>query len=60
MVAFGSAHQTACRGLVVLGIAPRKDSLPQGRKGPAFLIYQNFRALFYWSQSLAMSCPQPI
>jgi lytic murein transglycosylase len=44
-----------------LGIAPRDGTLPtglnaslilpQGRKGPAFLAYPNFRTLFDWNQS---------
>jgi lytic murein transglycosylase len=44
-----------------LGIAPREGTLPtglsaslilpQGRKGPAFLAYPNFRTLFDWNQS---------
>lgn len=44
-----------------LGVAPRKGDLPpglqaalilpQGRKGPAFLAYPNFRVLFDWNQS---------
>ncbi|MEQ9694545.1 lytic murein transglycosylase [Shimia sp. SDUM112013] len=43
-----------------LGIKPRQGSLanlpaslilPQGRKGPAFLAYPNFRVYFEWNQS---------
>lgn len=43
-----------------MGVAPRTGSLPdlpasvllpQGRKGPAFLAYPNFRVLFDWNQS---------
>ncbi len=44
-----------------LGIAPRDGALPaglpatlivpQGRKGPVFLIYPNFRVLFEWNKS---------
>ena len=44
-----------------LGVAPRSGTLPtglpatliapQGRKGPVFLAYPNFRALFQWNQS---------
>jgi len=44
-----------------LGVAPRSGTLPaglsatllapQGRKGPAFLAYPNFRVLFEWNQS---------
>lgn len=44
-----------------LGVTPRRGSLapglsasvllPQGRKGPAFLVYPNFRVLFEWNQS---------
>ncbi|MCB5408643.1 lytic murein transglycosylase [Pseudogemmobacter faecipullorum] len=46
-----------------LGVAPRRGTtlpdsltaallLPQGRKGPAFLAFQNFRVLLEWNQSL--------
>ena len=43
-----------------LGVAPREGSLPdlpaslllpQGRKGPAFLAYPNYRVYFEWNQS---------
>lgn len=43
-----------------MGVAPRHGGLPagqaslilpQGRKGPAFLAYPNFRTLFDWNQS---------
>ncbi len=44
-----------------LGVAPRSAALapglaasillPQGRKGPAFLVYPNYRVLFEWNQS---------
>lgn len=44
-----------------LGVTPRRGSLapglsasvllPQGRKGPAFLVYPNYRVLFEWNQS---------
>lgn len=43
-----------------MGVAPRHGDLPagqaslilpQGRKGPAFLAYPNFRTLFDWNQS---------
>ncbi|MFO1203726.1 MAG: lytic murein transglycosylase [Tabrizicola sp.] len=44
-----------------LGVAPRNGPLtpglqasillPQGRKGPAFLIYPNYRVLFEWNKS---------
>jgi lytic murein transglycosylase len=44
-----------------LGVTPRNDGLapglnasillPQGRKGPAFLIYPNYRVLFEWNKS---------
>jgi lytic murein transglycosylase len=43
-----------------MGVAPRQGDLPagqaslilpQGRKGPAFLAYPNFRTLFDWNQS---------
>lgn len=44
-----------------LGVAPRSGTLPaglpatlvapQGRKGPVFLAYPNFRVLFEWNQS---------
>jgi lytic murein transglycosylase len=44
-----------------LGVSPRAGSLvpgltasillPQGRKGPAFLIYPNYRVLFEWNKS---------
>ena len=46
---------------VALGVAPRQGTLPpglpaslilpQGRKGPAFLIHPNFRTLFEWNKS---------
>jgi hypothetical protein len=31
---------------------PASVLLPQGRKGPAFLAYPNFKVLFDWNQSL--------
>lgn len=44
-----------------LGVTPRQGALatglpasvllPQGRKGPAFLVYPNFRVLFEWNKS---------
>jgi len=44
-----------------LGVAPRRGALapglqasvllPQGRKGPAFLVYPNYRVFFEWNQS---------
>lgn len=44
-----------------LGVAPRNGPLtpglqasillPQGRKGPAFLVYPNYRVLFEWNKS---------
>ena len=44
-----------------LGVTPRNDALPKGlpasillprgRKGPAFLIYPNYRVLFEWNKS---------
>ena len=45
-----------------MGVVPRHDSLPagnmrasilipQGRKGPAFMVFPNFRVLFEWNQS---------
>jgi lytic murein transglycosylase len=44
-----------------LGVAPRSGALaaglpasillPQGRKGPAFVVYPNFRVLFEWNKS---------
>ena len=44
-----------------LGVSPRKGTLPeglsasvllpQGRNGPAFLVYQNYRVLFEWNKS---------
>ncbi|MEM8553370.1 MAG: lytic murein transglycosylase [Pseudomonadota bacterium] len=43
-----------------MGVTPRVGSLPnldaslilpQGRKGPAFLVYPNFRVFFEWNQS---------
>lgn len=37
-------------GTVSNGI-PASILLPQGRKGPAFLIYPNFRTLFEWNKS---------
>ena len=46
---------------VALGVSPRNGPLapglnasillPQGRKGPAFLIYPNYRVLFEWNKS---------
>jgi len=38
------------QGTVANGI-PASVLLPQGRKGPAFLIYPNFRTLFDWNKS---------
>ncbi len=39
------------RGGVVENGLPASILLPQGRKGPAFLIYPNFRTLFDWNKS---------
>ncbi|MGL4236549.1 lytic murein transglycosylase [Tabrizicola sp.] len=46
---------------IALGVTPRNGALtpglqasillPQGRKGPAFLIYPNYRVLFEWNKS---------
>lgn len=38
------------QGTVTNGL-PASILLPQGRKGPAFLIYPNFRTLFDWNKS---------
>ena len=38
------------QGSVANGL-PASILLPQGRKGPAFLIYPNFRTLFEWNKS---------
>lgn len=38
------------QGMVTNGL-PSSILLPQGRKGPAFLIYPNFRTLFDWNKS---------
>jgi lytic murein transglycosylase len=38
------------QGTVTNGL-PSSILLPQGRKGPAFLIYPNFRTLFDWNKS---------
>ncbi|ESW62320.1 MAG: lytic transglycosylase [Rhodobacter sp. CACIA14H1] len=37
-------------GTVTSGL-PASILLPQGRKGPAFIIYPNFRSLFEWNKS---------
>lgn len=38
------------QGTVPMGL-PASILLPQGRKGPAFLVYANFKTLFQWNQS---------
>lgn len=58
----GLEHDRDVQDWARLGIAPRTGSLPrglpaalilpQGRKGPAFLAYPNFRVLFGWNRSL--------
>lgn len=37
-------------GVLPMGL-PASVLLPQGRKGPAFLVYDNFRVLFQWNKS---------
>lgn len=39
------------RGGVLTNGLPASILLPQGRKGPAFLVYPNFRVLFDWNKS---------
>ena len=38
------------QGVLPMGL-PASILLPQGRKGPAFLVYPNFKTLFQWNQS---------
>lgn len=38
------------QGVLPMGL-PASILLPQGRKGPAFLVYPNFKTLFEWNQS---------
>lgn len=38
------------QGKLPMGL-PASILLPQGRKGPAFLVYANFKTLFQWNQS---------
>ena len=57
----GLDTQRATEDWTALGIAPRNGPLalglqasillPQGRNGPAFLIYPNYRVLFDWNKS---------
>ncbi|MFZ1340503.1 MAG: peptidoglycan-binding protein [Paracoccaceae bacterium] len=57
----GLHTEQAVEAWAALGVAPREGTLPpglaaslilpQGRKGPAFLIYPNFRVLFEWNKS---------
>lgn len=56
----GLDHQMKAREWARLGVKPRAGKLanlpaslllPQGRKGPAFLAYPNFRVYFEWNKS---------
>nr|MDJ0823478.1 peptidoglycan-binding protein [Paracoccaceae bacterium] len=57
----GLRHQKSGADWAKLGVQPTHDQiagglpasliLPQGRKGPAFLAYPNFRVYFEWNQS---------
>ncbi len=57
----GLRTQMTAGDWVKLGVTPRQGNLagglpaslilPQGRKGPAFLAYPNFRVFFEWNQS---------
>ncbi len=38
------------QGMLPMGL-PASVLLPQGRNGPAFLVYPNFKTLFQWNQS---------
>ena len=58
----GLTHEKPVSEWAAMGVQPRAGSfprgskqaaliLPQGRKGPAFLAYPNFRVYFEWNQS---------
>ncbi|WP_172330769.1 lytic murein transglycosylase [Mangrovicoccus sp. HB161399] len=56
----GLDHQLSTRDWARMGVKPRQGDLaglpaslllPEGRNGPAFLAYPNFRVLFEWNQS---------
>jgi lytic murein transglycosylase len=57
----GLSTEKPTENWAALGVAPRDGTLPpglsasvilpQGRKGPAFLAYPNFRVLFEWNKS---------
>ncbi len=56
----GLDHQMSTREWTKLGVQPRQGKLPklqaslllpQGRKGPAFLAYPNYRVYFEWNKS---------
>jgi len=58
----GLSHEKPVRAWLRMGVAPRSGRppamdmpamliLPQGRRGPAFLAYPNFRVFFEWNQS---------
>ena len=56
----GLDHQMNARDWARLGVKPRQGNLanlpaslllPQGRKGPAFLAYPNYRVYFEWNKS---------
>lgn len=56
----GLDHQMNARDWAKLGVKPRSGTLanlpaslllPQGRKGPAFLAYPNYRVYFEWNKS---------
>ena len=42
---------TARSGRLPAGTLPASILLPQGRKGPAFMVFQNYRVLFNWNKS---------
>lgn len=56
----GLDHELPAADWAAMGVAPREGSfaalpasllLPQGRKGPAFLAYPNYKVLFEWNKS---------
>jgi lytic murein transglycosylase len=56
----GLATERPAADWAALGVTPRKGTLPdlpasvllpQGRKGPAFLVYPNYRVFFEWNKS---------
>lgn len=56
----GLDHELPASQWAAMGVAPRQGRLanlpaslllPQGRKGPAFLVYPNYKVLFNWNKS---------